>query len=217
MALKFGKCPNPICHLCNRTQDADESNFVCGNPKCGTPLFEVRTKPPSYRNKNGVYIGSAILIVVLSAVAYLLVDRLTKQTEQKIVPEQITKSSDDILAKKKMEEWISELSDPSLPTPKSSDSDSYKRIWSIVNGLKSRASAIQALKQNGKVTGSEHGILNPLAGAALSDEEKNLLIQENKERRGLFAFIAEHSDPIMNYERVANEYAKNQWKEWPQR
>ena len=118
-------------------------------------------------------------------------------------------------AKKSMEEWIEEFAAPGK-VPEPTAPDNYRQTWEAVNRSSSRISAIQPLKQSGKVVGSEYGLLNPvLEGIALTPGEQRLLTEENRDRRTLFAFIAEHSDPPRTYEQVANEYVRNRWREWP--
>lgn len=78
-----------------------------------------------------------------------------------------------------------------------------------------RTTRIIKLKQTHKIAGTEYGLLNAIPGNRLLPDEENQLVQENEDRRCLFAFIAKHSDPVTNYERVANKFAMYKWKEWP--
>lgn len=106
---------------------------------------------------------------------------------------------------------------PSVPGADPVDSNAYHQVLLAASRLQARTGRIKALKQAGKALGTEHGLLDPNPGNSLSPTERGLLQQENQDRRELFEFIAKYSAPPVSYERVANEYAKNIWKEWPPR
>ena len=194
MAFKRGRCKNyGGCHYADdrKELEVDELNFICPNPDCGAPLFPlIENGGRTRREISGVLrvvIASGMLIVLAAGGYFLFGERAAPPATGK-----------------SLAEWMANA--PTEP-----------EIQGILANLKSRAAQIDSLKQVGKVIGSEYGLLNPASGVILSADEKDLLNQENEDRRSLFTFIAGHSNPPVTYERVANEYAMKQWKEWPAR
>lgn len=221
MGLKVGKCTNENCSWVGKSQDVDEESFVCEG--CQAPLTE-RTKPvipDNGKRKQGFLIAGMVLGLILVGVAGFYVFRSTSVFH----PTQESQAGKESPAKqvsgtKSMEKWIEELSQPSIQEPTAPNE--YKQVWQTVKRLQERASAITALKQAGKIIGNEHGLLNPAGNGKtqtniLSASEQDMLDQENLDRRGLYSFISQYSNPYISYEGVAYEYAKNQWKEWPPR
>ena len=194
MAFKLGRCKNyGGCHYADdrKELEVDELNFTCPNLDCGAPLFPlIENGSQTKRDVSGVLrvvIASGILIVLAVGGYFLFEGR-----------------ADPPAMGKSLAEWMTNA--PTEP-----------EIQGILANMKGRFAQIDGLKQVGKVIGSEYGLLNPASGVILSADEKYLLNQENENRRSLFTFIAEHSNPPVTYERVANEYAMKQWKEWPTR
>lgn len=212
MALKYGICTNKQCHLAvhEALQERDETEFVCSNPECKLPLTEIKLNGDNgVPRKMQVLLGIVFVLVIVAAVGYLQPRPTLKQP--------IEPPPSDLLDgdKKPMATWIQEFSGPSQANIGVTASADYRLAWQVVNDSRSRSANLKTMKEAGKIIGSEYGLLTASAGSALSETEQAMLDQENKDRRILFAFIAEHSEPPVSYERVANEYSSNQWKEWP--
>jgi hypothetical protein len=232
MGLKVGKCSNQECLLRGKPQDVDEANFVCG--QCQAPLTE-QVKPAdrdNRRQKLAVLAGGIFMVLTLAGGAgyYLFrapADRPAVGENRPVSgatgfgnespgkKESRESPAPQASGMKSMEKWVEEFAHPEAREP--TGPEDYRQVWQTVNRLQSRAGALAALKQAGKVIGNEHGLLNPTTGASLSASEQDLLNQENQDRRSLYAFVSRYSNPPVSYERVAYEYAKNQWKEWPPR
>lgn len=227
MAVKYGKCQNfGSCHLADEhvLQEADETEFACANPDCRQPLAESRgmDKPPGSARRRLAFVVAGILgsVLVMGGVGYLLTpsepnaqkkeDARSESSESEPSP-----TESQVSPKKPMAQWINEFSAAGGKPPEPTAPEDYRQTLEAVNRSTTRVAAIQGLKQAGKAIGSEYGLLNPVLDSSLTPEEQDLMNQENQDRRILFAFIAEHSDPPMSYERVANEYVRNRWKEWP--
>jgi hypothetical protein len=222
MALKYGKCRNfGSCHLADDRvlQEADETDFVCANPDCRGALTQSLGKPstPDGAQRRLVLLVAGILglLMLAGGAGYFLFHEPTKSPADKL-PQAASLESEEI-APKPMEKWMEEFATVtgSAQSPEAIEPGKYKQAWEAVIRLNSRLAVIQPLKQAGKVVGSESGLLNPALNSTLAPGEQGLLSQENQDRRLLFAFIAEHSSPPVSYERVASEYARNRWREWP--
>lgn len=81
--------------------------------------------------------------------------------------------------------------------------------------MNSRSDVINRLKREGKIVMTEHGLWEQASKIHPSSNEAWFLDQENKDHRKLFTLIAEAENK--RYEDVANDYAKNLWRQWPPR
>jgi hypothetical protein len=106
------------------------------------------------------------------------------------------------------------------PTIKSNPYQTPKYIidpTEILARMNRRSPIINSLKREGKIVMSQHGLWNQVLGEYLSPSDLSLIDQENEDHRNLFTLVAETSNPKRSYDEVANDYAKNIWKEWPPR
>ncbi len=105
-------------------------------------------------------------------------------------------------------------SDPRCTNTFVNDSDDMKRFEAAVQHMRENAKNIHALINSRRVIGHELGLLDAVDNAHLTAEEKNILDQENTDRREYFTFLAKNSNPPHSYADIAQHFAK-QWKEWP--
>ncbi len=217
MGHKTGKCTRfGECFLADdyELQTADSANFICGNPDCKSPLTEVKdyTGPGSSLLRRRILGGVASLVFIAIAIySWIMIRDSSNQAPQSTTPT----VQDESDSSKTMQAWIDEFSTAAPPKIGANASGDYLMARQAADELQSRRTLVQSLKDKGTVIGSEYGLLNASSAGVLSQAEGQLLELENNDRRILFTFIAIHSDPAVSYERVANEYSINQWKEWP--
>lgn len=215
MALKQGRCRNyGSCRLADERvlQKVDDAaGFVCGNPECRAPLAEslgTSGPPDSARRRGILLIAGAVFLAMLVGGSGYYFSRLSATGTA-------VATGISNIPHKPMEQWIGEFATSAVQNPESLAPSEYRQALEAAGRINARSATIQALKQAGKLVGSESGLLNPVQGIELAPEERGLLGDENQDRRVLFAFIAGNSSPEVSYERVADEYARNQWREWP--
>lgn len=223
MALRQGRCRNyGVCHFADdRLLQAVEAGaeFVCGNPECRSPLAESTGQggPPDGVVRRRLVLGAGV--VLLAGLGSGLGYYLSRPAVGGMAAAEVSgfAGGGGTAMRKPMEQWMDEFAAPPVQAPETLPPGKLRLAWGAVGRIKARSLDIDALKRAGQLVGSESGLLNPVEGARLTPEQRSLVGQENQDRRTLFAFVAEYSNPATEYERVANEYARNRWREWSPR